>query len=97
MISLVFLSAFPAALIIAALNDLYEFKIPNWVSLMMVASFFVAGIAMRAPASAIFEATMIGFGALVVGFILFARNIFGGGDAKLLAATVLWVLSLIHI
>ena len=91
MLSLIFLSAFPAALLIAALNDLYEFKIPNWVSILMVVSFFAAGIVMRAPPSVLFEATMIGFGALVIGFILFARNVIGGGDAKLLASTVLWV------
>jgi len=90
-ISLIFLSAFPAALLIAALNDLYEFKIPNWVSILMIVSFFVAGLVMRAPVNVMFEATMIAFGALVIGFILFARNIIGGGDAKLLASTVLWI------
>ena len=57
----------------------------------MVVSFYAAGLVMRAPVGVLFEATMIGFGTLVIGFILFARNVIGGGDAKLLAATVLWV------
>ena len=91
MISLVFLSAFPAALIIAALNDLYEFKIPNWISLVLVASYFVAGVGLGASASMLLEGLLLGCAALVVGFSLFALKIFGGGDAKLLAACAPWL------
>lgn len=91
MFSLIFISIFPAALLIAALNDLYEFKIPNWVSVLLIVSFFATGLFLRAPLASIFEGAMLGAGALVIGFILFARGVIGGGDAKLFASTVLWV------
>ncbi len=91
MVSLIALAAFPAALIIAALNDLYEFKIPNWVSIALVVSYFIAGFAMRAPLGGVFEGAALASGALVISFALYAGNIIGGGDAKLFAATVLWV------
>ena len=88
---LLFLAVYPAALLIAAVNDIYEFKIPNWISLLLVVTFLLAGMAIGAPFSLILEGVMLGFGVLVVGFLLFARNIIGGGDAKLLAATSAWI------
>ncbi len=91
MLSLIFLSVFPAALLIAAANDVYEFKIPNWVSILLATSFFCGALAMRAPADAVIESALIGACALLFGFILFARGVVGGGDAKLFASTVLWV------
>lgn len=91
MISLMALAAFPAALLIAALNDLYEFKIPNWVSIALVVSYFAAGLAIRAPMPVVFEGAALASGALVIGFALYAGNIIGGGDAKLFAATVMWI------
>ena len=91
LISLIFLSCFPAALIIAAFNDLYEFKIPNWVSILLVISFFAAAITLNASSVTVFENMMLAIGALVVGIVLFARGVIGGGDAKLFAATVLWI------
>ncbi|MEM9169527.1 MAG: prepilin peptidase [Pseudomonadota bacterium] len=91
MIALLTLAAFPAALIIAAAHDLYEFKIPNWISILLATSYFAAGLATGTSLSVIFEGAMLGAGALVIGFILFARNVIGGGDAKLLAGSVMWV------
>ncbi len=91
MVSLIFLSAFPAALIIAALNDLYEFKIPNWVSAVLFGSYFAAGVGLGASPSALLEGFLFGCGALVVGFALFAGKFLGGGDAKLLAACAPWI------
>jgi len=38
----------------------------------------------------IWEGLLIGGGVLIAGFILFALNITGGGDAKLLAAAAPW-------
>ena len=84
------LSVFPAALLIAAANDLYEFKIPNWLTITMIAAYPVAGLAVGAAPSAIGEGFLIGAGALAIGFTLFAFNIIGGGDAKLLAAAAPW-------
>jgi len=89
--SLIFLSAFPAALIIAALNDIYEFKIPNWVSIVLFCSYLVAGLGLGARADVMIEGLLLGCGALAIGFALFALRIIGGGDAKLLAASAPWI------
>lgn len=91
MIPLIFLSAFPASLLIAAMNDLYEYKIPNWVSIVLFCSYFAAGIGLGAPASLMLEGFLFACAALVVGFALFAGKVLGGGDAKLLAACAPWV------
>lgn len=91
MIALVFLSAFPAALIIAALNDIYEFKIPNWVSIVLIAAYGAAGVGLGAPGDVLIEGLLLGCAALVAGFALFALRIIGGGDAKLLAASAPWI------
>jgi prepilin peptidase CpaA len=91
MVSLIFMSAFPAALIIAALNDVYEFKIPNWVSLTLFFAYFAAGAGLGAPPAQLLEGFLFGCAALVVGFALFAGKVFGGGDAKLLAACAPWI------
>jgi prepilin peptidase CpaA len=90
-IPLIFLSAFPAALIIAALNDLYEYKIPNWVSVVLFLSYFAAGVGLGATLSAMLEGFLFSCAALVVGFGLFAGKILGGGDAKLIAACAPWI------
>lgn len=91
MIPLIFLSAFPAALIIAALNDLYEFKIPNWVSATLFCAYFVAGLGLGAAPAELLEGFLFACAALVVGFALFSLKIVGGGDAKLLAAIAPWI------
>lgn len=91
MIPLLFLAAFPAALLIAAMNDLYEYKIPNWVSAVLFLSYFAAGLGLGASASMMLEGFLFGCAALVVGFGLFAGKFLGGGDAKLIAACAPWI------
>jgi len=91
MLALVALSGFPAALLIAAANDLYEFRIPNWISAALFVSFFLAALLLRAPLTLVAEGAALGVGALAFGFALFAFKIVGGGDAKLLAATAPWI------
>lgn len=91
MIAYLIISIFPAALLVAAANDIYEFKIPNWISIILVCAYPACGLAVGAAPSVIFEGLLIGAAALVVGFALFAGKIVGGGDAKLLAAISPWV------
>lgn len=91
MIALILLSAYPAALLIAAFNDLAEFKIPNWASAVLFVSFFGAAAAVGAPGKVIIEGLLLACAALVIGFALFARRVFGGGDAKLFAALAPWI------
>lgn len=91
MIAFLVLAVFPAALLVAAANDIYEFKIPNWVSIILICAYPVAGIAVGAPTRVIAEGLLIGAGALTLGFALYAGRIVGGGDAKLFAAVAPWV------
>jgi prepilin peptidase CpaA len=88
---LLFLSAFPAAMVLAALTDIYDFKIPNWISVLLVVCYLCAGALIHAPTGMMIEGMLFGCAMLVVGFILFAVKFFGGGDAKLLAATAPWI------
>lgn len=87
----IILSVFPAALIIAAANDLYEFKIPNWIALTLFVAYFAAGAALGAGPNLMIEGLILAGAALAVGFTLFAFNIVGGGDAKLFAAIAPWI------
>ena len=91
MIAYLALSVFPAALLIAAANDIYEFKIPNWISIVLICAFPVAGLALGAGPKVMVEGLIIGAAALTLGFALFAGRIVGGGDAKLLAAAAPWL------
>lgn len=91
MLSLLLLSVFPAALLIAAANDLYEFKIPNWISIALIAAYLACGALLGAPADVMIAGLIAGAAALAAGFALFAFKIFGGGDAKLLAAIAPWI------
>jgi prepilin peptidase CpaA len=80
----------PLCLARAAFSDLFTMTIPNRISLILIVSFFVL-----APLSG-FDLQMVGMhlaaGAIVFTacFALFALNVMGGGDAKLLSATALW-------
>lgn len=91
MAPLIVLSVFPAALIIAAANDLYEFKIPNWIAITLFCAYFAAGPALGAGASTLLEGLLLAGAALTIGFGLFAAKILGGGDAKLIAAIAPWI------
>lgn len=90
-IAFLILAVFPAALLVAAANDLYEFKIPNWVSIVLICAFPAAGLAVGAPPRIVIEGLLLGAGALTLGFGLYAGRIVGGGDAKLLAAMTPWI------
>ena len=80
----------PACLVLAALTDFLEMTIPNWISLTLIATFFAimpfSGLSVvelgwhLAAAAVVFLAC----------FGLFALNVMGGGDAKLLTAASLW-------
>ncbi len=74
-----------------AWTDARTLRIPNTVSLVLLAAFLpaavLAGIGMEAIAWHLGGGVLV----LVVGFALFAFNLFGGGDAKLLGACALWV------
>ena len=81
---------FPLCLAIAALSDIFTMTIPNRVSAILLAAFvLVAPLAGLGP----YDIAMhLAAGLLVfsVCFALFAFNVMGGGDAKLLTASAVW-------
>lgn len=82
---------FPLALLYAAFRDLASYQIPNWLSLAIVADFVAGALATSLAISAIGWHLSAGLATLLVGILLFARGLIGGGDAKLLAACAVWV------
>lgn len=88
---LVLTAVFPLLVIVAALKDLTTFTIPNWISIVLVAAFYPVALALGAPLGVIGTCTLVGLGALLVGMVMFALNWIGGGDAKVLAASALWI------
>lgn len=82
---------FPALLLAAAVSDIRALTIPNWIPIALCASFPLVALAVGAPASYIGFSFLVGGGALLFGFCLFALRILGGGDAKLIAASAAWI------
>ncbi len=91
MIYVLILSLFPACMIGAAAYDISTMTIPNWISLALILAFIALVIPAGMTISEIGLHIAIGMAALVAGFLLFAAGFIGGGDAKFLAATSLWI------
>ncbi|BCG97721.1 A24 family peptidase [Mesorhizobium sp. 131-2-1] len=88
---------FPFCMLFAAISDILSMTIANRVSVLLVTVF-----ALVAPLTGMDWATYgwhfaAGFLVLTVTFGLFALGGMGGGDAKLLAATALWMGFNIHL
>lgn len=81
----------PILLIIAAMHDVTTMKIPNWISGLLVVSFFVVSLATQLPLEVIGVSVALSIAILIVGMGMFAAKWIGGGDAKLLAASMLWM------
>jgi prepilin peptidase CpaA len=85
------LTLFPAMMAFAASSDLLTMTISNRVSLILVGGFFALAAIGGVNAADVFAHLAAGCVVLVAAFGLFARGIIGGGDAKLAAATALWL------
>lgn len=82
---------FPAALAYAAVMDILTMTIPNRISIALLAAFplaaFLAGLSMHAALMHLAAFAVV----LLFCMALFAFNLLGGGDGKLLASVALWV------
>ncbi len=80
----------PLCLAFAALNDLFSMTIPNRISFILLLSFVVvaplSGMGWQSFAMSLVAGAAVFFGC----FALFAANVMGGGDAKLLTAAAVW-------
>lgn len=91
MLELAIILFFPFFMAYAAASDLVSMTISNKISLALIAGFMVFSLAIGMPWQQIamhwaMFAVMLG-----VGIALFAFGAAGGGDAKLAAATALWL------
>jgi prepilin peptidase CpaA len=82
---------FPALMAFAAFSDLFTMTISNRVSLLLVAGFFVMALLIGMSGADMLSHLGAGAVVLAVTFTLFACGWIGGGDAKLAAATALWL------
>ena len=78
-------------LLTAAYTDLSSFKIPNWISLALLAAFIPAALFSGLGIVQIGAHLLVGFVALIIGAALFFLRVWGGGDAKLIAAVSVWI------
>ena len=82
---------FPSAMAFAAASDLLTMTISNRISLILVASFAGLAFAVGLPPVEILNHAGTGGLVLAVTFAFFMFGWVGGGDAKLAAATALWL------
>jgi len=85
------LALFPAMMAFAASSDFLTLTISNRVSLILVGGFVALAVIGGVSAADVLSHLAAGCVVLVAAFSLFARGIIGGGDAKLAAATALWL------
>jgi len=85
------LALFPAMMAFAASSDFLTLTISNRVSLILVGGFVALAVIGGVSLADVLSHLAAGCVVLVAAFSLFARGIIGGGDAKLAAATALWL------
>jgi prepilin peptidase CpaA len=82
---------FPAMMAFAASSDLFTMTISNRIAITLVAGFFALAFVAGMSAHDVLLHVGAAFTVLAVTFVFFARGWIGGGDAKLAAATALWL------
>ena len=90
-IDLVRLTLFPALMAFAASSDLITMTISNRVSIVLLAGFFALALMSGMAPTEVLSHVGAGALVLVVSFGFFARGWIGGGDAKLAAASAMWL------
>lgn len=85
------LVVFPFLMAYAASSDLLTMLIPNWISLGLIAGFVGVATSGILGWDELGLHLLAGFVTLACTFALFAFGVIGGGDAKLAAATTLWI------
>lgn len=91
MLNSIALLFFPLFMALAATSDLLTMKISNRLVAMLVIGFFVMAVAMNFSMQQFMMHMAAGGLVLVFAFAFFAFGWMGGGDAKLAAATSLWL------
>jgi prepilin peptidase CpaA len=89
--NLLIITVFPLAMALAAATDLFSMTVPNWISLLLIVGFAVLAPLVGLGWSEVGLHVALAAAALVVTFVMFSFGWIGGGDAKLFAATCLWL------
>lgn len=80
----------PILLTIAATSDAMTYRIPNWLTLLTAALFFPMALATGLPLALYAWHLLAALLIFALGYTLFAFNLMGAGDVKLMTATGLW-------
>ncbi len=86
MLALPLAAVLPLVAVAAAVHDVATYRIPNWMSAVLLAAFVPAALVAGLEPRAVAVDALVGLAALLVGMGLFAGNLLGGGDAKIMAA-----------
>ncbi len=91
MLSTLALFVFPVLMAYAASSDLLTMRIANWLVLVVAVAYLALALIVQLSWSDIGMAAAAAAIVLAIAFAFFAFGWIGGGDAKLVAATTLWV------
>jgi prepilin peptidase CpaA len=83
-------TAYTGLMLAAAVADARAYRIPNWISLALLALFAVAAAFSGEPAMSFWPHLAVGACVLAAGYALYVFTGMGAGDAKLGAAAALW-------
>ncbi len=89
--SMLALFIFPFFMAYAAFSDLLTMRISNKIVLGLIISFIILAIIIGMPMAQALNHLIIALVVLVGSFALFSFGWIGGGDAKLAAASALWL------
>lgn len=78
-------------MLLAAGWDFFSFEIPNWLPGGALLLFAIYAIAVPLGLGDILVRIGLGIALLIAGIALFSIGVFGGGDAKLIAAAGPWM------
>ncbi len=91
MLLIVLAALFLCLCVLAALYDVNQLRIPNWLNLTLAGLFLPAAAVSGLPLEILGGHLLAGLLAFVIGYGLFMFGVFGGGDAKMIPAVVLWM------
>jgi prepilin peptidase CpaA len=84
------LALLPTLMMVAAVSDCLSLRIPNWLTGLVALLFFPMALLTGMPLADFGWHLLGGVILFVAGYALFSFGVFGGGDAKLMAAAGLW-------
>ena len=90
LLTFIIVMIFAGTMLTAAAKDATSMTIPNWISLAVIAGFFIVIPFVWQGLDTFITHLLVGLSFFSVGFAMFAFGWLGGGDAKLMAATALW-------